>query len=323
MQCNLRIHVRLKPHNTSVHVEKTKPVLGRQCQFISKGSGCHTPCSTDSSKHSCSFSSSSTLPDAKRNLLNRNYSYWEKSFANGGTKQRTRGLIQSLSRKFPRACQNITLPPPMETSRHSTLESSKMNPYEVPCRERETTEFETFPTPLTFSYWQIHFRTEICSSSCHPSAMSWMRDIELAQTLDNLKTSQSTAGNQFSNFEMLDAKVATASKRILTNMNLKKKSSWKSRKPRKLDDFFEDDKSHTRFTNSSVFLGTIESILDFTDLMNVTLRGHDVQGPDTKWNEVLLSVKEMHGENMLESMYKARLRDSEQLKTTFQQTKLA
>ena len=71
------------------------------------------------------------------------------------------------------------------------------------------------------------------------------------------------------------------------------------------------------------FLGTIESILDFSDLMNVTLRGHDVQGPDTKWNEVLLSVKEMHGENMLESMYKARLRDSEQLKTTFQQTKLA
>ena len=43
---------------------------------------------------------------------------------------------------------------------------------------------------------------------------------------------------------------------------------------------------HFRFT------GTNESILDFSDLMNVTLRGDDVQGFDTKWNEVLESMKE-------------------------------
>ena len=32
--------------------------------------------------------------------------------------------------------------------------------------------------------------------------------------------------------------------------------------------------------------GTIESALDFSDLMNVTLRGDGVQGFDTKWDEV-------------------------------------
>ena len=42
--------------NISVHVEEAKPVLLRQCQCILQGSGCHTSSSTDSSKHSYSFS---------------------------------------------------------------------------------------------------------------------------------------------------------------------------------------------------------------------------------------------------------------------------
>ena len=33
--------------------------------------------------------------------------------------------------------------------------------------------------------------------------------------------------------------------------------------------------------------GTHESILDFTDLMSVSLRGDDVQGFHTRWDEVL------------------------------------
>ena len=35
--------------------------------------------------------------------------------------------------------------------------------------------------------------------------------------------------------------------------------------------------------------GTHETILDFSDLMGVSLRGVDVLGFDTRWNEVLLS----------------------------------
>ena len=37
--------------------------------------------------------------------------------------------------------------------------------------------------------------------------------------------------------------------------------------------------------------GTNESILDFSDLVSVTLRGDDVQGFDTKWDEALLSIR--------------------------------
>ena len=68
--------------------------------------------------------------------------------------------------------------------------------------------------------------------------------IELAQTIDDLKTFQSDAGDQYSNFEMLDATVATALKKILRTTSFKKRFSWKNRKPKKPADFL-DDKSST------------------------------------------------------------------------------
>ena len=62
-----------------------------------------------------------------------------------------------------------------------------MNPYEVSFRERETLEFEKFPTSSTCGYWQLKFRTEFCSGSCHPSdTKSWIRENEAAQTADDL-----------------------------------------------------------------------------------------------------------------------------------------
>ena len=61
--------------------------------------------------------------------------------------------------------------------------------------------------------------------------------------------------------------------------------------------------------------GTHESILDFTDLMNVTQRGDDIQGFDASWDEVLLSIEEMPQDHIVESLHKRRIRDSEQLKT--------
>ena len=59
------------------------------------------------------------------------------------------------------------------------------------------------------------------------------------------------------------------------------------------------------------------TILELSDLVNITLKGDNVQGFDAKWDEVLLSMRDAPNDNMLESMCKTTLRDSEQLKTTF------
>ena len=95
-----------------------------------------------------------------------------------------------------------------------------------------------FPPPSTFSYWQLFFfRTVICSgSSHHPDAMSWIRELDAVQTVDDL-TSQSITGNQQSHFEMLDAKVATALKKILTITHFMKKVILEEQKAQKASRF--------------------------------------------------------------------------------------
>ena len=59
-----------------------------------------------------------------------------------------------------------------------------------------------------------------------------------------------------------------------------------------------------------------ESILDFCDLMGISLRGDNVEGFDTKWDQVFLSMKRVPEDGILENIFKIRLRDSEQLMST-------
>ena len=61
--------------------------------------------------------------------------------------------------------------------------------------------------------------------------------------------------------------------------------------------------------------GNHETILDFSDLFKVTLRGDDVLGFDTRWDELLLSTDEVPSDGILERLYKMRIRESDQLKT--------
>ena len=61
--------------------------------------------------------------------------------------------------------------------------------------------------------------------------------------------------------------------------------------------------------------GTHESILDFSDLVGVTPRGDDIQGFDTRWEKVLLSIEEMPQDHILESLHKRMTREPEQPKT--------
>ena len=52
-------------------------------------------------------------------------------------------------------------------------------------------------------------------------------------------------------------------------------------------------------------------ILDYSDLLSFSLQGDDVQGFDTRWAEVCLSIHQVHRE----SLYKMRKHGSGQLKT--------
>ena len=61
--------------------------------------------------------------------------------------------------------------------------------------------------------------------------------------------------------------------------------------------------------------GTHEAVLDYPDLFRSTLHGDDIQDFDTRWDEVLFSISEIRNDAILESLYKIRTRESDQLKT--------
>ena len=61
--------------------------------------------------------------------------------------------------------------------------------------------------------------------------------------------------------------------------------------------------------------GACDAAQDRSDLFNLSLHGSDIQDQDTRWDQALLSASEIPRENVLESLYKMKRRDSVQLQS--------
>ena len=61
--------------------------------------------------------------------------------------------------------------------------------------------------------------------------------------------------------------------------------------------------------------GAHDTVLDYADSFSVTLRDDNIQEFDTRWDEVLLSMSKIPSDDVLESLYTLRIRESAQLKT--------
>ena len=58
-------------------------------------------------------------------------------------------------------------------------------------------------------------------------------------------------------------------------------------------------------------IGAHDTVLDYADLLTITLCSDDVQ----EWDEILLSTTKIPSDDILEGLYKLRIRVSDQLKT--------
>ena len=84
--------------------------------------------------------------------------------------------------------------------------------------------FDKFPTPATFACWKIRFKTEVCTCSQFPTeAMQWIKEVELVDSVDELRSSSSTRGISMPNFEVLDAGMASALNKIIHNSQFKRR----------------------------------------------------------------------------------------------------
>ena len=67
--------------------------------------------------------------------------------------------------------------------------------------------------------------------------MRWIKQVAMTTSAEDLKTSRSVVGNQFPNFEVLDAKTASSLEKIIKNSTFKKKVNLAEQKAQ-LDDRF-------------------------------------------------------------------------------------
>ena len=61
------------------------------------------------------------------------------------------------------------------------------------------------------------------------------------------------------------------------------------------------------------------SVMEFTDLCNLRLRGDNLRGFNTAWDDTLLGMKRIPDEDYLESLYRAQIKESSQFRTIFTQ----
>ena len=99
--------------------------------------------------------------------------------------------------------------------------------------------FDKFPTPATFACWKIRFKTEVCTCSQFPTqAIQWIKEVELVDSVDELRSSSSTRGISMPNFEVLDARIASALSKIIHNSLVSKgESVLEEQKAQKEDRF--------------------------------------------------------------------------------------
>ena len=64
--------------------------------------------------------------------------------------------------------------------------------------------------------------------------------------------------------------------------------------------------------------GVDDSVLDYADLFSVVLRNDNIQDFYTRWDEILLSMEQFPRDDILESLYKLGIRESEKLKTVLE-----
>ena len=120
------------------------------------------------------------------------------------------------------------------------------------------------------------------------------------------------------NFEVLDARIASALNKIIHNSHFKRRISLEEQKAQKKDRFFRGRQIAYLIYDYFRVTGIHDSVENYADLFTISLRNDDIQEFDSKWDGILLSMTKIPPDDILEGLYKLRIRESEKLKTVLE-----
>ena len=102
------------------------------------------------------------------------------------------------------------------------------------------------------------------------------------------------------------------------NSHFKRKISLEEQKAQKEDRFLRGRQIAFLIYEQFRVTGTDDSVENYTDLFSIVLRNDDIQEFDSKWDGILLSMTKIPHNDILEGLYKLRIRESEKLKTVLE-----
>ena len=112
-------------------------------------------------------------------------------------------------------------------------------------------------------------------------------------------------------FEVLDAKIASALNRIIHNSHFKRRISLEEQKAQKKDRFVRGRQIAYLIYDYFRVTGANNSVENYADLFTIALRNDDIQELDSKWDGILVSMTQIPSDDILESLCKLRIRESE------------
>ena len=120
------------------------------------------------------------------------------------------------------------------------------------------------------------------------------------------------------NFDVLDARIASALNRIIHNSHFKRRISLEEQKAQKQDRFLRGRQIAYPIYEYFRVTGANDSVENYADLFTIGLLNGDTQEFDAKWDGILLSMTKIPPDDILEGLYKLRIRESEKLKTVLE-----
>ena len=180
--------------------------------------------------------------------------------------------------------------------------------------------FDKFPTPATFASRKTRFKTEASICSQFPTeAMLWIKEVEMVDSVDDLTSSCSARGIRMPDFEVLDARIASALNRIIHNTQFKRKVSLEERKAQEAGPF--PSRKTDRLLDRRVLPGhwsqrfCRELCRPFFHLFfEMMIFRNSIRNG----TEFYLSITKIPSDDILEGLYKLRIRESEKLKTVLE-----
>ena len=152
--------------------------------------------------------------------------------------------------------------------------------------------FDKFTTPATFACWKIRFKTEVCTCSQFPTYQT--KEAETADSVDDLRFSSSVRGIRMPDFEILDARIASALNKIIHDSHFKRRVIQEEQKAQKQDRFFRGRQIASLIYEYFRVTGANDSVENFSDLFAISLRNDDIQDFVSKRDRIYCQWRKSH-----------------------------